>query len=138
MKQLRSLKEIETMVAWLEDKIAKWEERESLEGIGTRMNTSQCEHSRIEYASWLAQRDFLLKLRIQVQNNSKAEDQKVSNASTKVDSDDHEFTFIEDPYNNPGKRISLSAEEAIKLVEEKKRQGYSLRKEILIYFEKDL
>jgi len=66
MKQLRSLEEIETMLSWLEDKIAKWEERQSLAGIGTRMGTSQCNHSRIEYASWLAQRDFLLKLKQRV------------------------------------------------------------------------
>ena len=55
--------EIEQMLAWLDEKIKTWEYHHSMECVSSGMTSSQCGHARIEYASFLAQRDYLIRLR---------------------------------------------------------------------------
>lgn len=57
--ELRSVEELEKMISWLEIKIKAYELKMEEAGWGTRMNTSQCEDSRREYAGWLAERALL-------------------------------------------------------------------------------
>lgn len=60
--EVKSKEEIGEMLAWLNRKIFAWELRQSKPVIGSAMNTSQCQSSRLEYAAWIAHRDFLIRL----------------------------------------------------------------------------
>ena len=60
--EVKSKEEIGEMLAWLTRKIFAWEKHHSKPLIGSAMYTSQCQSSRLEYAAWIAHRDFLMRL----------------------------------------------------------------------------
>ena len=60
---VRSFSEINKMLEWLNSRINEWEKRQSEAGRGIAMDSIQCCKSREEYAGWLAQKNFLFKLK---------------------------------------------------------------------------
>ena len=63
MPLYKSKKEIDEMLSQLNNRIIAYEFRNSQPGFGIDLFSAGCLAARLDYAGWIAQRDFLLRLK---------------------------------------------------------------------------
>ena len=66
---LKTIVEIEEMLIWLDRQIKDWESDISRRGSNDAIDSTTCRSFRNDYAGWLAERDFLRRLKVRVLND---------------------------------------------------------------------